>query len=388
MNETLKQVLECTKQALAKNSFNARIFDERLFYQIAREGGLSGLFYPVINKDNLSNQLQTLLQKDFYGFNTRDAKQTAIITHIKAVFNTHQIKHVLLKGSYYKTLYPESYMRSMGDIDILIEKDNLERADIQLKSIGFKLTSKGHYDYHYTHDNGLWLELHYHLIDYNNEHYIDYFNHPFDNVYQVTDDTYQFNPVYELMYYLFHTNKHFKSSGVGLRTILDLSIWMNHHHSTLDIDALKQALKMTQFDQLFKNLMILTQRYFDTKPPTAFNKDTVMSNDLFNTLTDYIVTSGVHGNGMHFNYFLGRLSLSKNKKTFLLTIIFPPLNAMRILYPILHKHPYLLPITWCMRIGSRLIKSPKLMVQKLKQTRIDETTIETTQNLYKELGIR
>lgn len=62
--------------------------------------------------------------KDYYLFAHKDyALET-----IKSCFEKHDIEYILLKGSVLRDLYPDKWMRTSCDIDVLIKEEKLERA--------------------------------------------------------------------------------------------------------------------------------------------------------------------------------------------------------------------------------------------------------------------
>ena len=58
-----------------------------------------------------------MLSQAFGAFVSKDIQQQAIIADLKRLFNTSN-QTCILEGSHLKALYPESYMRGMGDIDM------------------------------------------------------------------------------------------------------------------------------------------------------------------------------------------------------------------------------------------------------------------------------
>ena len=119
MNE-LTNVLNYTKSTLNKTEYKGTIKDEKEFYFLVRENGLTGMLFESINKDNISSKLYNNLRRDFFEYVNSDNKHLLWINKLKEIFNKNEIKHIFLKGSNLKHMYPKTYMRAMGDIDVLI----------------------------------------------------------------------------------------------------------------------------------------------------------------------------------------------------------------------------------------------------------------------------
>jgi len=67
-----------------------------------------------------------------YEYIKKDQAQQALIKKVDDLFNTNNIKHILLKGSRLKPLYKASYMRGMGEllIDFIPNEKGLKLSDV------------------------------------------------------------------------------------------------------------------------------------------------------------------------------------------------------------------------------------------------------------------
>ena len=115
------------QEALFEKRHDFKITDSERLYQIAKENGLSGTVFEVVKNHKVSDSLYTKFQKDFYKYVAQDEEQLRCIELIKGLLKANNIKHVFLKGSILKDIYPQSYMRSMGDIDLLVKEKDLNQ---------------------------------------------------------------------------------------------------------------------------------------------------------------------------------------------------------------------------------------------------------------------
>lgn len=163
MDETLTMILNHVNKvlntSLDKENINYSIFDEKEFYVKTLENGLIGLVFPNIIENNISTKLYKSLELDFYSYLNKDILQRSLILKLKETLNTNEIRFILLKGSHLKNIYPESYMRGMGDIDILIDKDNQTKVKNIFKELNINLISVSSSHDVYKSNNGLYIEI-------------------------------------------------------------------------------------------------------------------------------------------------------------------------------------------------------------------------------------
>ena len=67
------------------------------------------------------------------------------IEHIKSVFEKNKIEYILLKGSVLRNYYPEPWMRTSCDIDVLVHDEQLDRAVKALAQTGYRVEGNKQY---------------------------------------------------------------------------------------------------------------------------------------------------------------------------------------------------------------------------------------------------
>ena len=86
------------------------------------------------------------------------------IEHIKSVFEKNKIEYILLKGSVLRNYYPEPWMRTSCDIDILVHDEQLDMAVKALTQTGYRVDGNKHYhDINLYAPGGMHLELHHNI---------------------------------------------------------------------------------------------------------------------------------------------------------------------------------------------------------------------------------
>ena len=384
-------LFKAVQQTLKKQPFQAPVDDARMFYKLARENGFSGMVFAYLDKTQLPKDVYFAFQKDFYLYNAQHEKQMHVVNDLTELFNTHNIKHIFLKGVPLKTLYPEPYMRSMGDIDVLIEGKDLKAAHKHLKANQYKnLFNSAQHD-NFEHVNGMMIEVHPKLYKDFNDKYAPLFKDVWAQTAQEKGNRYSFNPEFEVSYLLYHMVKHFYGTGVGLRTVLDIGIYLQAHKEKIDLETLTTMLQEASLYKFFQNMLVLNKRYFDIDVYPNLTKDAPMDETLYKELTTYILASGVHGKGTNFNAFVGRMGSgrlqNKGRLRFILALLFPSYASMKGIYPWLKYLPFLYPVTWGIRLFKLAVLKTRRSFRKFKQLFVKGEEVQKTTDLFEQLGL-
>lgn len=165
-------------------------------------------------------------------------EQNALVKLLKE----NAIQFAILKGTAASVYYPYPTLRSFGDIDVYISKENLDSARRILESNGYQFIKNDKSEYVYER-NGIDVELH---IKISGTYYNDVevlvlegLNNSID--YKIVDYSFPGLPVYENgISLLGHIMHHLKTYGIGLRQIID---WMMFVQKELDDFAWENHFK-------------------------------------------------------------------------------------------------------------------------------------------------
>lgn len=134
--------------------------------QLADDFNIGRLFY-YYHKDFLPSDWKKEFANEFRLTSAMELRRTNDLKIILKIFENNNIKAALLKGNYVAhTAYPHPGLRTMCDIDILIEENQIEKAYQLLIDSGFRQTSEIKHAYHkpgLRSKNGTFIELHYHI---------------------------------------------------------------------------------------------------------------------------------------------------------------------------------------------------------------------------------
>lgn len=252
-----------------------------------------------------------------------------------AVLEEAKIPFIPLKGSVLRDYYPEAWMRTSCDADILVKEEILDSAVTLLtEKLGYKAGSKSDHDVSLYAASGIHLELHYDTIQ---ERYevngcrevlADIWNHAAPKEQGkhhlwLSDEMFYF-------YHMAHMAKHFAVGGCGVRAFLD--IWVMNHKMSFDKEKRYALLKEGGLLQFAKAAESVSEVWFSGAAPT--DMDVAVSN--------YILRASLYGDKAN-RAALGQAKNGGKLKYLLTQRVFMPYSYLKDEYPVLKKHKWLTP---------------------------------------------
>lgn len=332
-------------------------------YQLGKIHSLSGMVYLALQADRCGDAppapILRKLKQDFTSTVIRAATQEHVMKHVIEVFARAEIAHILFKGYVLKAFYPAAEVRTMGDIDILIQPADRQRTHELLIATGFEAVyTLGDV---WTYAKGkVRLEIHERLFSQNLSHKVDcrsYFEGAWDHaVKQKNGYTHEFSIHFHFLYLLVHMAKHFHGYGCGIRMIMDAAVYLMRYGNQLDWHYISAELNKLELTVFANHIFGLCERWFDVSVPV---KVPPMEERFYREVSDYILSAGTFGLYQR-NRFTGivRKGLANQPgdkeagllKVFL-KICFPDYERMAAIpiYSFVKNRPALLPAAWILR---------------------------------------
>ena len=139
--------------SLALNKTKAKISDIPDWSKIistAKQHGITAALYVGLTYNNPKDKDIVLkIRNRYYSELKFDLIQQNTINCIQSSFENNGIYSIALKGSNTKRRYPQTVLRSMGDIDILIKPSQNSIVKSIMTSLGFASFSEGRKHDHY-----------------------------------------------------------------------------------------------------------------------------------------------------------------------------------------------------------------------------------------------
>lgn len=246
------------------------------------------------------------------------------------------IWYMPLKGSVLKDLYPKPGMRQMADNDILYAPEYQQSVCAYMQEHGYETVSLGVGNHDVYKKLPVYnFEMHTALFgDGHHQVWKQYYQNVEDRLEKDADNScgYHFREEDFYVYVVVHAYKHYRSRGTGLRSLLDIYVFIWKRGENLDWNYVRQEtekLAITEFEQQCRNL---SERLFGD--PECFYAKGLPKNE--QDLMSFLSTSGVYGTKE--NYIKNKLAnmqadgreiTSQTKMKYLMQWMFLPNETLK-----------------------------------------------------------
>ncbi len=288
------------------------------------------------------------------------------LNHILDCLRQVGVEGIIFKGAVIADTYPEYLLRVSGDADVLIKAEDEKLALDILAKEGYLINYAESKENETTLYKGniLVIELHTSLWeDYKGDH-IDKLNDM-----NITDDNLfvdfqgcdiqakTLGITKHFTYIFYHMIKHFIPGGIGIRHLLDITLFYNKYENEIDLNEFYENMHILGYDMFCKAIFRLCIDLFDMKASVLPDEYEIDKN-LYNKLIDDIIDAGVFGNKtierikarniIKQTYYEGD-KVQPSKIKVLLNTLFPKAEAMSDNYVNVRKYKFLLPVAWTQR---------------------------------------
>lgn len=254
------------------------------------------------------------------------------------LFEASSIPYMPLKGSVIRPYYPEGWMRTSCDIDVLVKEEDAERA-VELVSQVFGIKEnygKSFHDHSLLLEGGVHLELHFNIIEE---------MEPMDSVLRTVWDhaslkagsgyCYLQSNAFLLFHLVAHNAYHFLKGGCGVRPFMDW--WLLKQSVSFDEEEFKALLEEAKLTEFASAMDALSDVWFAGGEHTALTRE----------MEAYLLGAGVYGS------MENRVTVASEKSggrfRYIFKRIFMPYADLKKLYPRLERYPILYPFYTVMR---------------------------------------
>ena len=218
-------------------------------------------FIPADVNSFLDQKLSATLY--YYKNRERDFKD------IKVAFDSAGIECIAVKGMDVAACYPVPALRTMGDLDVVVHREDKEKAGKVLESLGYYHGERAP-DYDWSYDrNRMHVELHHQLFYYEPGRSLkqaDFFNHCWEYV-----EDGKLNWSFHFMFVLAHLRKHMVNSGAGFRMFMDVAAMIKNAPG-LNWEWIEETLRQLGMWKFSQICFALCERWYDVKAPLRFGE--------------------------------------------------------------------------------------------------------------------
>ncbi len=297
---------------------------------------------------------------------------------ILRIFSEEGIAHIPLKGAVMREFYPQPWHRSSCDIDILVHEEDLARAcKVLCERADYRMDGeKKFHDIHLYSPSDVHLELHFNILSTNEAHNA-LLCRAWEFAEQNANNSYLFDMKREffVFHHIAHMAYHFEDGGCGVKPFLDLFIMQTRMHS--DFDGARALLCEVGLSTFFDNALALCRVWFMGQAHTALTRK----------MEKYLLSGGVYGTMG--NRVLAKRGRSGGRLRYALSRVFAPKEMLLRAYPVLRRHPWLMPLMqvrrwFCILFGGRLVRGVRELSVNRKITKVQAQEADL---FFAELGL-
>lgn len=250
-----------------------------------------------------------------------------------SAFEKAQIPFLPLKGSVIRKYYPEAWMRTSCDIDVLVHREDLENASSYLVSHqNYVEKERATHDVSLFTQTGIHVEIHFDLVEEGRaQNAIDVLHSVWDNVtlHENSNYWYEMSDSYFYFYHIAHMAKHFENGGCGIRPFIDL--WILECLSDSKYEARNELLDKGDLRKFADVCRDLSAVWFSGAEHNKCSRQ----------MEEFILHGGIYGSADN------RVALQQKKRGgrvgYIFSRMFISYSALSRYYPILKKHRWLMP---------------------------------------------
>lgn len=228
------------------------------------EQGIWTMVYPELAKLCDASEYR----QEFYAIVSRGIMRKEFTLGILQKLEAAGIKCCLLKGAMLSPLYAAPECRISSDTDILIDEKDEKRATRLLLEYGYSIKERPVNHHHMTavHKIGGVLEVHVRLYNEMTKKILfddmDVVSQEWD-VMEIDGNKFHILGTRDnLMYLTAHYIKHLINSGVGVRQMMDLLLYIEKNKDKIDFDDYEKTLKKLRYNKLINVVKSVGAKYF------------------------------------------------------------------------------------------------------------------------------
>lgn len=345
------------------------------------------VYYGLLKLDKetlkLVPNLETFKQECLI-YGVKEKIQETEILDIINTFNKENIDILFFKGYVLKYIFPKIDMRVMGDIDFLVEKKDIEKAQKILENIGFVKNNVLEFNVEVSYKRNIEVELHKKLSTAELKYFDDAWKHK--EKFLDYPNTYTLDPHYHFVFLLSHALEHVKHGGLGLKYPMDFYLFLTKYD--IDFNVIKKELIKNKLDKFAKLILLICNKWFKLSLDKYqdFIGDFICDEKVMETFEIFILSGGEYGANR--NIYTVQKAAQKNKFRFLMSKIFRPFR-----YVVKTDHPkwwqyILLPFYYLRHWFIFFILRGRLNVKKAKSYTKDDENISDLEKLFKQIDVR
>ncbi len=378
----LQDALECNKIPELDSPDWAQLFYLSKLHNVVSLGYESVKRMPV--EDGPDQELRKRWKYENDQSTFQCIYQQAALEELKECFEREQIPVILLKGAVLREHYPREDLRTMADLDILIQKEDISRIRSLLSCMGYKAEAvDSRNEDVYTRDECVTLEVHRELF-WKQDAWNEYFQHVWKRTEKLPGYNWVqiMNPEDFYFHLLGHMIHHMHNGGIGIKAFLDIKIFQEQNRKKLETEEFQDTLKAFHLEKLNENIGKLFLWW----------EEEDQTDSLMEAWTEFIINCGAYGEVGNFiitNPAFSEFQENQRKGfryRYIWRRLFPTYEEMKYMYPKAKKYTYFYYVgKRIYQNGIRRKKNIKREFDMIRKLELDK--VEQLHRLYNDLGV-
>ncbi len=303
------------------------------------------------------------------------------ISQVMKAFEDNGIQYAPLKGWILKGLYAVPYIRTMCDVDIVVNDYDMTRVEPILTALGFEKENDGGNHDGYIKSGKISTEIHRALFVSSSPYY-GFFADIMKRAAADDDKGIKRHLTKEdfFLHLLAHLAKHFDGSGTGMRSFMDIYVYTKKYGNELDrnyIEAGLCELGLRKFAEI-----ICDASY------TWFSEDEKYDRDKYSELMKYVLYTGTYGS-KDASIVSGIEKNNGSKAGYLMGRFFPERTLMEWQFPILKKRPYLIFFCYIIRGFKCVLFKRDVVRNEFKKVKeVNEEAVKNIEDIRRICGLK
>lgn len=371
-------------------------------FALARAQDLDGVVFHSC-RSRLPREIKRTKVMPYLACAARAFQQEELIKDLAGRTEQKGIPLLFFKGAVIRDCYPVPALRTMGDVDFLVHREDRETVDrILREEMGCERFIDNHDVWTYWKGK-LYLEAHTHVFYdplANDTDYRGYFDGVWENarpapVFGVSSEfLYVPDENVHFLYLMAHTAKHVTNKGSGFRPYLDMVLTARQWADRLDWTWIARELEELRLLEFTRVCFGLCERWFGVKMPL---EGAERPEEFWIAATEKSFSDGVFGLANAEN--AGAKSARELKRshrprwlaTLLLTLrkLFPPYEDLQLIpwYSFVDGRPWLTPAAWIYRWGYCLVHKRKHGAALLAEPFVKKDVIAKREKWLRQWGL-
>lgn len=366
-------------------------------FQLANKNLTGGIVcYAYMSHPELAPpELLPRLKKQCFGEIALYARRAEQMKSLAVQLDGSGIDCILFKGGVVREYYPIPELRTFGDIDLVIRKEDRTRCDERMKALGYEVRENWEPVFSYLKGQEFY-EIHTDVMEIDvsdKADYISYYSRIWEHVQPSTTvarpHVMEFTPEFHFLYLLTHIAKHISGSGAGIRMYLDIAFFIRRFGDSVDWEWIKGELETLRLSEFANMALSAVEQWFGVGSPLALKP---VSEELMLDFLEFTLEGGIYGRvGRDKSLvFLKQQNRNEEEVSKLKTLLyhgFPPVKSLENRYTYLQKRPWLLPAAWIHRLVNSRKEWGRFADHTKNIVNADTEAVLKLKRLYKEIGL-